>query len=364
MDVSLIKRAVLATSGHDPSDYKLPQWTWIVLALDLIILLPVCVIFNYTLKNVYPVFAIIEDETPPAYEPVALHEGDDAGRPASSIIKSDSAAGAGARYGGGGDTGSLRGINRLLMAHGGVTANLRGLSCYLAQSAMTTALVAVFDSALGGLFTPVATLLAALALVQFSAAWVHVVVTPPSPRRFWQRLPPFRRAFDATWRPVTLHWFACEAARWLPLALAGLSGLTLPELQITGDRQASVHSPDNVFVAKTLALALATLLAALFLVVPTGVVLVRVQASLLPAGDDAVVPFDRSFAGRVESALVGGRGFASMADAWHTFGRPAWRRLLVLYAKIFLASVAGFVLVTALILPEAILIASNSARLD
>lgn len=47
MAVSLIKRAILA-QGEDLPEYKLPDWAWIVMLLDLIVLLPITIIVRLT----------------------------------------------------------------------------------------------------------------------------------------------------------------------------------------------------------------------------------------------------------------------------------------------------------------------------
>ncbi|PHH78680.1 hypothetical protein CDD80_6492 [Ophiocordyceps camponoti-rufipedis] len=352
LSLSLHKRASDALP-----EYSLPQWTWLVLLLQLIVLVPILIVLSYTLQTVYPIFAMIQDDEPPIYRPISLDSSSQNDLPLRLRPKPATAPRPTS-------TSSLRDINRLLMADGGVMSNFRGFSCALAQALSTSLLMTVFTAALGGLFAPVATLLASLALVQLSTGWLHIVISRSSPLPFWKRLPTFKRAFEATWRPVTMFWFACEVSLWIPLALTGLTGLTLPELQIAGHRQADVHQLNATFLVKALALLLITLIFSVFLVIPANVVLVRVQASLLPAHDEAIVAFDRSFQGRVEPAVVGGRGYVSITDAWATFSRDAWRRLLILYVKVFFVFVAGLLLVTSLLLPVAVVIAKNSVPLD
>lgn len=311
---------------------------------------------DYTFKTVYPVFAMIEDENPPAYQPVSLRDAldDETVRPGAKIAELDNRT----------VTSSFRAVNRLLMANGGVMANFRGFACALAQSFMTSILMVAFIASFGGVFTPVATLLASLALVQLNTAWVHIVISRPSPLPFWQRLPAFKHTFDATWRAVTLNWFACEVARWVPLALVSISGLSLPEIQVAGGQDADLRNLDAAFFIKLLVILLVALVFSIFLVIPANVILVRIQASLLPPDEDAIIPFDRSFQGRAEPAVVGGRGFVTISDAWATFSKAAWRRLLTLYVKIFFVTIAGIALMAALVLPEIVVIASRSVRVD
>jgi len=45
-----------------------------------------------------------------------------------------------------------------------------------------------------------------------------------------------------------------------------------------------------------------------FLEVPTTVAYVRVTDSMLPGEHETIVPFDRSFGGKVTLAIIGGQG--------------------------------------------------------
>ena len=56
---------------------------------------------------------------------------------------------------------------------------------------------------------------------------------------------------------------------------------------------------------------------------------------MLPDEDESIVPFDRSFGGKVEPEDVGGSGCVGMLDAWKTFDWAARIRLIKLYAKVF-----------------------------
>lgn len=403
MDLALARRAV---SAGPSLEYRLPPWAVPVLLLNLVVLVPLFVVvrrppsvrpscpsadspqLDYSLRTVFPVFAMVEDETPPAYEPVAFADCSD---PSSASSSSSATAtddedddrkraprchaskqppiAAASRLApcppAAATTSSLRATHRLLVARGGLAAYLRGFPCFLAQGLATSLLVALFYALfyafLGPYSTSAATLVAALALVQLSTAWVHVVISPPSPRRFWHRLPPFGRTLAATWRPVLLFWLAAELACYPPFVLAGLLDVDLPSWASDG----ALHSPDHLgvaFFAKWGAVIVSALLASVFLLIPAKVVLIRVQASLLPVGEDTVIPFDRSFGRRVEPAVVGGLGYSSVADAWASFTPAAWRRLLLLYVKLFFVGLAAMALVVVMLMPQVVLIASKTTR--
>lgn len=75
-----------------------------------------------------------------------------------------------------------------------------------------------------------------------------------------------------------------------------------------------------------------------------------------------MMPFDRSFQGRVQPAVVDGKGYATITDAWTTYSRAAWRRLLVLSAKNFGIAVAFVLVAGGIIGAELSLISHKSVR--
>ncbi|RYF45631.1 MAG: hypothetical protein EOO38_15665 [Cytophagaceae bacterium] len=83
----------------------------------------------------------------------------------------------------------------------------------------------------------------------------------------------------------------------------------------------------------------------IFLCLPAIVTLVRIEASILPEDQDTIVPFDRSFGGKVVSQMHGGSGKVSFLDAWRSFNWEARRRLIKLFVKVVLI-VGALVFVT------------------
>lgn len=339
-------------AGDGASPPQLPGWAALVFFADALVFLPVLVYIGYTLSHIYPALAIIEDPQPPAYAAVNLSEDP---TPSTTDATTDAAAAATKV-----DvapplvTTSLRRINRLLYATGGWTANFRGFGCELAidvaSAICSTAVSAVLPRALGALF-------AALATVQLHTAWTHVVVTTPSPLPFWRRLPAFAKTFRATWLPVAVYWAACEFTSYAPFALARALGLVLWDPRAPAIMPAA--SPHTVW--QSLVLILAVLASTIFVVIPAQVVLLRVEASLLPADADTIVPFDRSFGGAVEPEVVTGRGYVDFVTAWRTFGRDSWVRLLRLMGKIVAVTLAVYLVFLALVVPEILLMLSVSS---
>ncbi|KAH6895516.1 hypothetical protein B0T10DRAFT_455766 [Thelonectria olida] len=333
----------------DPSKREFYSWAWIIFFLDLAIFIPIFILVNYTFEKVLPVFAIVEDEHPPAYEPLSLDEETHVGsastpgapapaggvpKPASAAVPTrplnlDNAEPI---------TSSFMATWRLLRSHGGFRSIFRGLACFVFQNFVQVLLTIIITGVAGPLGI-LASFAASLLLVQYSTAWVHIVMTPPTAERFWRRLPPFKHALKATWRPVVVfHAFS--------LVSSGVSWLLLHAFGLDHGKSASFEG------WKYLIVTLVSLTIHVFVIIPAYVTLVRVQASLLPDDQETIIPFDRSFQGKVEPAVIGGTGYISMRDAWATFSNAAWRRLLILYAQIFAIGCAVTFLVVALMVPQ------------
>ena len=111
----------------------------------------------------------------------------------------------------------------------------------------------------------------------------------------------------------------------------------------------------TVWLHALVVLATATL-AGVLVLIPSHVALRRVQASLLPEEDEAVVSFDRTFNGKVVPAILGGSGRVGMAQAWRSFDWNARMRLATVYAKVAGMQGALFVLFTFVLAGEVRLI--------
>lgn len=334
-------------NGGDGTTAQLPGWAVIVFFADFLVFAPVLLYIGYSLSHIYPTLAIVEDPQPPAYTAVSLS--------ADGLSAAPGEDGAAAKV----DeeppliTSSLRRINRLLYATAGWTANFRGLGCALALDVASIFCGSVFASVLPRTF---GVLFATLATVQLHTAWTHIVITVPSPQRFWRRLPPFGKTFRATWFPVSAYWAASQFTTFVPVVLSAALGLS----QWDPRRPTEVPNYTPHAVWQSLFVLLATLASALCLVVPAQVILVRVQASLLPADADTIIPFDRSFGGAVEPEVVTGKGYVDFVTAWKTFGRASWLRLVKLMGKIIAVALAVYVVFLAIVVPEFLLMLHTS----
>ncbi|KAI1334018.1 putative ubiquitin conjugating enzyme [Xylariaceae sp. FL0016] len=346
-----IAHAVYKRGESTVNGYEMPGWAWALLFLDILLFLPAFLTVGYSFQHIFPTLAIVEDPSPPAYEPLDVNDENLAedGTPfANESAGSETCA----------VSSSFRGIYRTLTAISGWRSLFRGLGCWIALSFATYVVYGIFTA----VWVPalIAAPLSAVALVQLYTAWTHIVISTPSPKRFWQRLPPFKKAFQATALPVCIYLFAIELTSFLPKGLASLMGMNLYDPKNPN----TLPEGNANDIWKGIIVLIVSVLMHIGLVIPSQVVLTRVQASLLPEEDDTVIPFDRSFQGKVEPAIVGGKGFVTMLDAWHSFSRASWVRLVKLYVKVFLASLALSFLWMAIVIPELFLIFSHSKKAE
>jgi hypothetical protein len=160
-----------------------------------------------------------------------------------------------------------------------------------------------------------------------------------------------RKIYAATWFPTFLLWAASHASIVLPTLLARLIGLSLPQAGGPDNMDPDSYEPGQQLpvykgsdIAKAICVGGVALAMTALLVIPAQTALARVQASLLPADEDPLVPFDRSFAGRVEPEVVTGKGFATFGAAVKTVPFASWVRIFLLRAKIFVVQIAVYVL--------------------
>ncbi|KAK8028221.1 hypothetical protein PG991_005277 [Apiospora marii] len=307
---AVYKRAAVAYQDGDRPVHQLPGWSWPLMFIDFLIFIPLFVYVGYTMNNLYPVLAMIEDPAPPAYDPVSLNEDDQSVIDDSAPVADEAARASPQTIQ---ITASFRNIHRTLIGIGGWRSNFRGFACWVALT-VSTMFVYGIVSVLPILshFKSIAALISAVALVQLYAAWLHIVISAPSDKHFWQRLPDFKQTFRACALPTAVYFVTLEIQQGFPKFLARVMGM-------------SVWNPKRAR-----------------------------RTSLLPEHDETIVPFDRSFQGTLEPAIVGGRGFVSMKDAWNTFSRASWVRLVKLYLKIFGVSLALNLAFSLIVVPQAV----------
>lgn len=168
-------------------------------------------------------------------------------------------------------------------------------------------------------------------LATWQMAWVHIVISEPSPKSAYQRIPSYK-----TWIKIApaaaLQDILTAAAFFIPMAIAKFAGW----LDAAGDQDV----PPMVAIYRFMGAGVIPALLAFLISMPARVIFVRVAASMLPEEDETIVPFDRSFGGKVSPAITGGSGKIGLMDAWTTFDWAARVRFAKVIGKTFAMEVA------------------------
>lgn len=233
-------------------------------------------------------------------------------------------------------TAKFRSTLKHLRARAGVWSRFRAMSLFLFYSVSLGRLTLLLRNVLRvpqGLDG----VLASVLLARIQMGWTHIAISDPSPKYWFRRLPSIK-----LWKkvviPTALHAAAQQVTILLPAALActlGLKKAFEPEVLVNMS-----DSERNMLFGKGLLVVFVAIFCAVAVVVPASVALTRVQASLLTEEEETIVPFDRSFGGRVIPAIVGGSGVIGALDAWKTFDWNSRVRLLKMYAKALVIQVS------------------------
>jgi hypothetical protein len=227
---------------------------------------------------------------------------------------------------------------RYLRAEAGAFSMFRGLGYYIIYSFTEGFLNGLFFQLLrpllwvfADIFTPVFT---ALLLWAFNTAWLHKVISKPSQKNWFARVSEQSRP-GSLMLAIGLWGFCRSISAFITQTLALI--FVLSKFTLVEDK---IHFADDASPEFTALQALGiyglNLLLLLLLVVPASIIVVRMQAFLLPETDEVIVPFDKTFGGKVVSESMGGNNKLSMLDAWRSFTWPALFRLLKTYVKYFM----------------------------
>ncbi|KAI6364499.1 hypothetical protein MCOR25_005630 [Pyricularia grisea] len=318
----------------------------IAFVFDFIIFLPLLLFANYTLASVFTTLAVVENpDSAPSYAALAAHDEEDgiaqAGaaqtlRKQPDVNPPPAPAGV--------VTSSMRATFRHMYSVGGLRMFFRGILCAWA--------IFMADSFVGGIFLaipfvfPFGRLVAYLALCQLHTAWVHIVISdrPNGSLAFWRRLPPFGKTFNATKYAVGLFWLADTFTGTTPYVVATFMG------------------DDGKVNGQTLCVLLILTTLMLLVRLPAFVALTLVQASLLPEEEGTVVPFDRSFGGRVGPAELGGAEYLSIRDAFKSLSRESWVRVIKMFVKTFLVIVALMLVISLVVAVQVVALQPHGSR--
>ncbi|KAF9890152.1 hypothetical protein FE257_006313 [Aspergillus nanangensis] len=231
-------------------------------------------------------------------------------------------------------TSKLRTTIKHLRTRAGYWSRFRGFKALLAYTAAQGFLYSIVssvvplpvDSFLGHFIVG---LIISVLLANLQLAWIHIVISEPSPKRFYQRIPGYKAWVNFA-PMVVLEQVVVLATFFLPMvAIVALGGFK--DIDFTSGH---VNAPSYRALSLALLLLSGPLLLCGLVSIPVRAVVIRVAASMLPEEDEAIVPFDRSFGGKVTPSILGGSGKVSIRDAWTTFDGPARMRYFKVIAKV------------------------------
>lgn len=217
-------------------------------------------------------------------------------------------------------TASIRRTTAHLQSVGGFAARWRGLAVSvaygMAHGLLMHSLLMIFGIAL---FRPamtfVCSIISTLLLARLHMTWTHVVISKPSKLPWFKRIP----------GRETLKVVALPALR---VAMAQQLVLIMPALTFFawgGEVSFETDAQQQDMVMRVLATFATALFVAAGILMPAMTQLTRIEASLLPADVDTIVPFDRTMGGLLTSADSWRK---RLVVAMSTIDGAAYRRVL------------------------------------
>ena len=257
-------------------------------------------------------------------------------------------------------TGKMRTALKHLKSQGGRLAGFRGLHVSLIYHGIHSLVVNLLAPRNShSLVRPLIAVITTIALCRIQMTWTHIVISAPSTKSWWRRFPSVKAGKNII-IPTAVFAIAVQAAIYVPGALFATVHETLRNPSAYGNNPATVQ---KIALAEGFLVVIIAIAIFVLIVIPADVTLKRVQASMLPEEDESIVPFDRTFAGKVKPEILGGTGAVSMLDAWKTFDRSARIRLIKLYAKIMAIQFALSLMFVFVVIGELRLILGDDLRI-
>ncbi|KAI9762897.1 MAG: hypothetical protein M1840_001130 [Geoglossum simile] len=245
-------------------------------------------------------------------------------------------------------TSSFRTTLHYLRAQDGWTGPFRGAAVHFVYCVVVAFVIGLL-SWLPSPFTIIAVLLCA----RLDLAWNNIVISKDSPKCWYRRMPTLKSWLKVL--PATaVYAVADKLAIALPAQLARMNGLqrltdNIGKIPADGEQ---IRAVMHTICRSGFAVFLVSVAINVLILIPARVTLTRVQASLLPEDEEVIVPFDRSFGGKVVPESLGGHGVVGILDAWKSFGYSSRIRLLKVYVKVWAIQIALFTLFGIALLAE------------
>jgi len=341
--VAYVKRS-FETYPDNKDGPDVPAWGIVLVYVTFMVGIVGISLVSYMLNEVITALCMIESPTaaitvsPSTTEPASKHEKEsllETG-PTITLVNKQPI------------TSSIRGTITHLVAHAGRWSRFRGLRIHFLHS-MLFSLTSTFLSAALPHFPGQMVVVAALsgaAVANVHAAWTHKVVSMPSSQSFLQRIPS-----KSDWKILAGPAAIQAAMPYISIYLTCAAGMMLGLHKLDSEKVREYNGAQSAsLIVRGILLFVFAVSCTLFLCLPAIVTLVRIEASLVSEDTDTIVPFDRSFGGKVVSQMMGGSGKVGFVEAWRSFNWEARRRLIKLFVKsFFIVAGLAFVMVHVLL---------------
>lgn len=229
---------------------------------------------------------------------------------------------------------------RYLHNQKGVSPMFTGLDVFMVYMFLTVfiTVLAKSNSAEGAIFPVfvISRLFLGLTLTNLHTAWVHAVISMPTKKSIWQRIPGWREWLEIL--PVaSLDIVLPNCINYLArVLLVSFRGMFFAALS----NQARDKIPSTLATLGNIAFLTIPIVSQYLASIFTGALYVRAAASILPDNDQSVVPFDRSFGVRAKNETH----CLSILDAFSTIKVQNWYRYLKIGWEVFIYEIvwAGF----------------------
>lgn len=240
-------------------------------------------------------------------------------------------------------TSSIRGTVQHLVSRAGPHARWRGLSAFIVyhmafsfvSHGMFTIFAGIaeaFDQATNAfVLQGLSFFFTTVVLARLHMTVTHIIISEPSEKPWYRRVLSLRAARKIR-GPAAMVAICKQLTFGMPILFFYLFELDRVDFV---ENEKTAHC----VAMKLLATFGIGLVAAVGLLVPATVALTRCEASMLPEEDETIVPFDRTFGGKVTPEILGGSGRVGYLEAWASFSGASRIRLLKLFGKIIVIDV-------------------------
>ncbi|KAH9838927.1 hypothetical protein Tdes44962_MAKER01778 [Teratosphaeria destructans] len=235
-------------------------------------------------------------------------------------------------------TSTIGHLNRV----GGSFARWRGIRSAFLYHFVHTAATNLVSGGLGfGLFGhALVYIFVSVCTSRLHAVWTHGMIAYPSSKPFFRRFVD-RKSAKALLLPSAVFAAAQQATIILPVAVAfSLGAHELNHEDILNAAHGKDCAKMAIMGLRFLAVPITALFVAFAVLLPAAVTLTRIEATLLPDGEETIVPFDRAaILGDIDITARGGSR-ALFVQSWRSFDTAARWRLIKVYGNMALVQAA------------------------